>query len=537
MGVIAKQSIRGTIVTYLGIAVGVVTTFFVLTRFLSPEEIGLARVLIDAATLFIGLAQLGTNASIIRFYPYFISYSESDPTAKVVLQRSGPTGAAGPNDHGFFFWALVVPFLGFILFAIIYWACRVPLGTWFGDKSPLFVEYYYFVLPLAFFMLYQAICESTCNVLMHIVVPRAVRELIVRIGLLALYLLYAFHVLSLDGFVIGLCVNYAIAALINLCYFFSLQPINLRPDWNFLRENKSLVRRYLTYTGFLIISAVTTVLAPTLSSFFVTAKMGLDSTGIFAIATYMAVLVSVPNRSVAAIASPQLARAIKDQNRDECSHLIRQVTRNMLLIGGFILLAIWLNIDLIFHILPNGATYAQAKNVVLILGVSQLILGTFSICFTALNYSRFYAFSLLFSLILTISALLLNNYLVPRLGMEGAALSNLLSYGLYYLLIVITIIPLGHLRIVDKRWWLILALLFCLFALNWAWITFLPSLNIWLDSILRSLVLIGSGALIAYKSNLSPEINQQLLRSLDVSKSRSLAITRSRDHEITKMRK
>ena len=71
MGVIAKQSIRGTIVTYLGIAVGIVTTFFVLTRFLTAEEIGLTRVLIDAAMLFIGLAQLGTNASIIRFYPYF----------------------------------------------------------------------------------------------------------------------------------------------------------------------------------------------------------------------------------------------------------------------------------------------------------------------------------------------------------------------------------------------------------------------------------------------------------------------------------
>ena len=69
MGIIAKQSIRGTIVTYLGIAVGIVTTFFVLTRFLTAEGLGLAPVLIEAATLFIGLAQLGTNASIIRFYP------------------------------------------------------------------------------------------------------------------------------------------------------------------------------------------------------------------------------------------------------------------------------------------------------------------------------------------------------------------------------------------------------------------------------------------------------------------------------------
>ena len=500
MGVIAKQSIRGTIVTYLGIAVGVVTTFFVLTRFLTTEEIGLARVLIDAATLLIGLAQLGTNASIIRFYPYF---KEKD----------------SHEDHGFFFWALVVPFIGFILFALIYWACRVPLGAWFGEKSPLFVEYYYFVLPLAFFMLYQAICESTCNVLMHIVVPRAVRELIVRVGLLVVYLLYAFHVLSLDGLVIGICINYAVAALINLCYFFSLkgndssfslQHISLKPDWTFLRANKSLVRRYLTYTGFLIVSAVTSVLAPTLSSFFVTAKMGLDSTGIFAIATYMAVMVSVPNRSVAAIASPQLARAIKDQNQDECSFLVRQVTRNMLLIGGLILLTMWVNIDLIFHILPNGATFATAKYIVLILGVSQLIMATFSICLNALNYSRYYAFSLLLSLVLTVSALLLNNYLIPVFGMEGAAASNLLSYTMYYILGIVFVTMLCHIRIVDGRWWLILALLIALFALNQVWCLYAPLTNIWLDSILRSVVLIGGGMFIAYKAKLSPEINQQI---------------------------
>ncbi len=491
MGVIAKQSIRGTIVTYLGIAVGVFTTFFVLTRFLTTEEIGLARVLIDAATLFIGLAQLGTYASVIRFYPYF-KEKESD------------------EDHGFFFWAMVVPFVGFVLFALIYWACRVPLGAWFGDKSPLFVEYYYFVLPLAFFMLYQTICESTCNVLMHIVVPRAVRELVVRVGLLVIYLLYAFRVISIDGLVIGICINYAVAAVINLCYFFSLHTIHLRPDWAFLRENKGLVRRYLVYTGFLLLSAVTTVLAPTLSSFFVTAKMGLSNTGIFAIATYMAVMVSVPNRSVSAIASPQLAQAIKEQNREECSFLIRQVTRNMLLIGGFILLAIWLNIDLIFHILPNGATYATAKNVVLILGVSQLILGTFTICLTALNYSRYYAFSLIWSLILTVSAIMLNNYLVPRYGMEGAALSNLISYGLYYLLIIATLVPLGRFHVVDRRWVYILLLLVGIFGLNVLWQTCLPAMNIWVDSLCRSIVLLGCGAWIAYKAQLSPELNAQV---------------------------
>jgi O-antigen/teichoic acid export membrane protein len=148
--------------------------------------------------------------------------------------------------------------------------------------------------------------------------------------------------------------------------------------------------------------------------------------------------------------------------------------------------------------------------VVLILGVSQLVLATFAICFTALNYSRFYAFSLLLALILTVSALLLNNYLVPLYGMEGAALSNLLSYGLYYVLCIITVVPLCRLKVVDRRWWLILCLLVVLFALNWAWQTFLPTLNIWLDSLLRSVVILGAGALIAYRAKLSPEINEQI---------------------------
>ena len=227
-------------------------------------------------------------------------------------------------------------------------------------------------------------------------------------------------------------------------------------------------------------------------------------------------MVSVPYRSVTAISSPQLARAIKEQNNDECSKLLQQVTRNLLLIGGFILLAIWLNIDLIFYILPNGATFATAKYVVLILGVSQLVLATFSICLTALNYSRYYAFSLLLALVLTVSAILLNNYLIPLYGMDGAAASNLLSYGLYYALALLTVWLTCRYRMLNRQWVYILLLLVALFALNMLWQHYLPMANIWLDSILRSVVLLGSGALIAYKAQLSPEINQQISQTLNI---------------------
>ena len=506
MGIIAKQSIQGTIVTYLGVAVGFVTTFFVLTRFLTAEEIGLARVLVDAATLFIGLAQLGTSASIIRFYPHFKSLGVQE------FKSSGVTSeqAQSASEHGFFFWTILIPLVGFGIFAALYCVCYTPLSQWFGEKSPLFVEYYYMVLPMAFFMLYQTIFETNANVRMHIVVPRAVRELITRVGLLAAYLLYSFRVVDIDGFVIALCTVYAVAMLCNIIYLFSLGEVSLRPDWQFIRNNPQLVKQYILYTGFLLISAVTSVLAPTLSSFFITAEMGLSYTGIFAIATYIAVMVSIPYRSVTAIAAPQLATAIKNNNQNEITHLMQQVSSNLLLIGGMILCVIWLNIDLIFHILPNGSTYAEARSVVLMLGVSQLFIATGSFTLNTLNYSRFYAFSLLFSFILTASSILLNNALIPTLGMNGAAVSNLLSYAIYFALIIITVrltikaptFTLQHMKIS-----VLLLLILCTNAL---WLKYLPINNIWISSILRTAILIGSACAIVWFKDLSPEINQQV---------------------------
>lgn len=491
MGIIARQSLRGTIATYTGVAIGFVTTFFVLTRFLTAEEIGLARVLIDSATLLVGLAQLGSTSAIIRFFPYFKDNNDA-------------------THHGFFFWTLVIPLAGFVLFALVFWLCRVPVAQWFGEKSPLFVDYWYFVLPLAFFMLYETVFESNANVLMRIVVPRAVREVGVRLGLLVSYLLYAFRVLSMDGFVLALCATYALASVVNIVYVCRIGHIRFRPDIPFLRANSPLVGSYLKYMSFLVLSALASVFAPMLSSFFVTAKMGLDYTGIFAIATYMAVMVSIPYRSLTAIASPQLAAALKEQNSSDAQQLMRQVTNSMLLVGSLIFLALWVNIDLIFHILPNGETYAAARQTVFILGLSQLLTATVQVSVTALTYGRYYGFTLLFSLVLTVSAVLLNNALIPLYGMDGSAWSNLLSYLVYSVLVLAMVYGRMHLSPFCRTEARTLLLLAGMLVLNFLWMRFLPSSNVWIGSLLRSVVLIGGFCLIAYKCSLSLEINALL---------------------------
>ena len=120
MGVVVKQSLKGTIINYIGVAVGFVTTFFVMTKYLSTEEIGLASVLSNAAILFSGLAQMGTSTSAMRFYPYFKD-SES-------------------RDHGFFGWTLIVPLVGFIIFTALFFIFKQQISDYFSEQSALFVD-------------------------------------------------------------------------------------------------------------------------------------------------------------------------------------------------------------------------------------------------------------------------------------------------------------------------------------------------------------------------------------------------------------
>jgi len=43
MGVVIRQSFKGTILTYIGAVLGFITQFFVATKFLEPDVIGMTK--------------------------------------------------------------------------------------------------------------------------------------------------------------------------------------------------------------------------------------------------------------------------------------------------------------------------------------------------------------------------------------------------------------------------------------------------------------------------------------------------------------
>ena len=397
MGVVVKQSLKGTIINYIGVAVGFVTTFFVMTKYLSTEEIGLASVLSNAAILFSGLAQMGTSTSAMRFYPYFKD-SES-------------------RDHGFFGWTLIVPLVGFIIFTALFFIFKQQISDYFSEQSALFVDYMYFVIPMSFFMLYTVVFETNSNLLMRIVFPRFVREVGIRLFTLIDYLLYITNVIDLDGMVIGLCVTYLLATILNIIYLLSLRRISFKIEPSFV--DKKLRRDFFLYTLLLIVSSVVSTIIPVLNSLLITAKMGLAFTGIYKIATDMAALVEMPYRALGSISKPNISQAMKDNDTVKARSLTKDVSLHQLIAGLFVFFIIWINIDLFFELLPNGEVFATGKWVFFILVLAKMINSSLNVGVIVLSYSKYYYLQLFFTAVLTFTAIVMNNLLIPVLGMRS----------------------------------------------------------------------------------------------------------------------
>jgi O-antigen/teichoic acid export membrane protein len=506
MGVVVRQSIKGSIMNYLGVIVGFFTTFFIVTKYLTTEEVGLTRVLVDASILLSGLAQLGTSTSAMRYYPYFKDEKE--------------------RDHGFFGWSVIIPFVGFVIFSILFFIFKQPIENYFSQNSELFVDYIYFVIPMSFFMTYLLVFETNSNLLMRIVMPKFIREVGIRIMTLVVYLLYAFDIINLDGMVISLCLTYGIATLLNIIYLFSLKKVSFKIEPAYV--SKWLRKDFIFYTLFLIATSLAGNLIPVLNTFFVSGKLGLAVAGINTIAVYIASIVEIPYRSLAAISRPHISQGMKDNNMLEVNNMTKNVSLHQFMASMFIFFLIWINIDLVYALIPNGNVYDEAKFVVLILSAVKIINTSLNVGATVLSYSKYYYYSLLFTVILTATAIYMNIKLIPVWGMEGAALASLISYIVYYTFLLtfvnwkIKVSPLSM-----KELYIVIIIL-SLFAIDWLLQTYMSKhlismfgvelIGKILDSVVRTSVLSVLGIVIIYKSKISKQVNDIIDKFLSMLK-------------------
>ena len=491
---------------YIGVLVGFITTFFIVTKYLTTEEVGLTRILVDAAILLSSLAQLGVSTSAMRYYPYFKDEKE--------------------KDHGFFGWSVIIPFFGFVIFTILFLVFKQPIESYFSQNSALFVDYIYFVIPMAFFMVYLLVFETNSNLLMRIVIPKFIREVGIRFMTLVVYLLYAFDVINLDGMVIALCLTYGIATAFNVIYLFTLKKVSFKIQPSYV--SKWLRKDFVFYTLFLIATSLAGNLIPVLNTFFVSGKLGLAVAGINTIAVYIANMVEIPYRSLSAISRPNISQGIKDNDFHGVNALIKSVSLHQFIVSSFIFFIIWINIDLIYNIIPNGNIYDEAKYVVFILAIVKIVNTSLNVGATVLSYSKYYYYSFLFTVILTVVAIVMNVKLIPIWGMEGAALASLASYVVYYLVLLTFVNWKLKLSPLSIKEFYALGVIFSLFVMDWLLQKYvsgqlIPLFDVEIvgqvvDSVARTSLMLVLGVIIIYKSRISKQINDIINKCLSLLK-------------------
>ena len=504
MGIVARQSIKGTIATYIGVAVGIFTTFFVQTKALQAEQIGLIDVLLQCGVLFSGLAQLGTNSSAMRYYPFFKDDKH--------------------RDHGFFGWTLLVPLLGFTVFLLLFFLFKGQIVAFFSSDSNLFAEYVDFVIPMAFFMLYLSVFETNSNLLLRIVLPKFVREVGIRVSILAIYLMYYYKVIDFRWVVISLCVMYGLATLINVVYLLSLKRVSFKIEKGFV--SKEIKRDFMFYTLFMITAALAGNMIPMLSKFFVASKSGFHLAGVFAIATNIAVLIEMPYRSLGAISQPHISDAMSKKDVKAADDLCKNVALHQMIVGAFVFFVIWINIDVLFDLLPNGDVYRLGKWAVLILSLGRLLYSTLTVGSTVLSYSKYYYYSLIFTVLLATLSIVLNQWWVPKWDINGGALASVVSYLVYFILLLSFIKWKIGVQPFSVKMVPVSLIVLVLFALNWGWSLLLtpwfaglfakPLYGLLLDAVLKTTLFMVLGLTAVYKSKVSQSVNDLLDKGIRI---------------------
>ena len=120
MGVIAKQSIKGSILIYIAIVIGFINTGLIFPKVLNTEQIGLLNILISYVTIISQFGNLGFTSTIIKFFPYFKNKDKF--------------------HNGFLKLITIVSFLGFLISVGIFFIIKSFLIKTGTEKSILFFE-------------------------------------------------------------------------------------------------------------------------------------------------------------------------------------------------------------------------------------------------------------------------------------------------------------------------------------------------------------------------------------------------------------
>ena len=427
MGIVQRNSITITILSYLGILIGYVNKILLLTNFLTEEQVGLVNILTGLAVLYAQFSALGINFSVVKFFPFFRTPDR--------------------RDNGFFFWSALGVGAGFVVFTVLFLAFREPVMAYYSKESPLLSEHYLMLIPLGLATLSYNFFSSWLQAFYKTVVTSFVNEILLRLLISIEISLYALRLITFEQFVVGYVLIYFVPAAILLVYMATIRQTRFRPV-----PVTPRVRRLLSITAvyglWQYLGGASMYIVPIIDQTMLAGICGLAEGGIYTTIIYMTSAMQMPYRSIVKVSTPVVTNLWKERDMEGMRKISRDASLMNLIAGCFLFVVIWVNLDNIFSLMPES--YASGRYVFLFLGLGWVVNMYVGLNSTILMTSKKYRYEFMLSILLVGLTVLTNALMIPRWGMNGAALATMIS---------LLVFNVGHVAFVWK--------FYRIFSLSW----------------------------------------------------------------------
>ncbi len=481
MGIIQKQTLKGTIYSYLGVVVGFLTAGLLFPNILSTDEIGLINLLVSFSVLFAQFASLGFNSVIDRLFPYFRNLKK--------------------GHNGFLAIALLVSLTGFLLSFAGFEFLKPVVVRNNIDNSALFVDYINYILPLIFFTLLFNLLDSYNKAIYDAVLGTFLKEFMQRIFILVSLLLFYFNLIDIRFFIRLYVVSVSLPTIILVVLLFLRGEFKIIvPDRKIF--DKTMIREMLHLCFFGILSGLASLTLIHVDKILVNKFLGLSLTGIYATNYFFAALVIIPSRALLKISTTVLADSWKRGDSNNIFVIYKKSAINQGIISFLIFAGLWINIHNIYRILP--AEYSAGKWVIIFIALANVLNMISGVSAIIISTSVKYRVNTYLMLLYGVIAIGLNYFLIPRYGITGAAMAFLIANVIYNLLKYLYVYQEFKMNPYDSKFILLLLItVFSAFLSN-----LIPEMdNLILDIASRSTLMTILFALLIYLARISDDVN------------------------------
>lgn len=477
MGIVIKQSIKNTIITFIGFAIGAINVLYMYPVFLGKDYLGLTNYVLSAANILYPILSFGIQNTLIKFF------NEHNKTEEDLSK--------------YFSYMLLLPLLIIVPFFAIFYLFYEDIALYESSKNSIVYDFVWEIPLIALFIGYFEIFYAWLRAHMKSVFGSFVKEVFVRILVtISLFAVY-FDFITLPEFIHSLVLVYGISLLVIIYYANKTKKIQLNKK--FPKKTKSI----FVFTIFIILSASVANMLLDIDKYMINQFLKIENIAFYSLAVYLAMVISVPQRAMHQITYPITAKLMSENKWQELNELYKKSSITLQVIGGLIYIGILINIKQLYAILPDEG-YDQGLFVVFTIGLSKyfdVILGNNnSIIFN----SKYYKAVLLLGVLLVFVIVILNLILIPKLGIDGAALATLIAIGMYSLAKLLFVVFKMKLFPFTKNNIISFVITVVLFFGFYYWeFSFHPIINIGLKSILVSILYVA----LHYYFKVSSDIN------------------------------